>query len=279
MRKALGWLVAALAMFAAPMVHAQAGLDPMTFTAEMAKRFGDATGREVKIAGPLQLEMRTPLNNPVKLPIAPILEACVRDGPEACEAMKQRAVGMVVSTMGGPAPITLGTLRLIVRGGATCGEYAGFHRAGSVAIQREIGPGLCARLISRNGPQLAMLDTRHLGELNVSDDEAWELARKQTLADLPPLASVVLGDGTTQLSRIGAASILLDRDGWQALAKATGVEILVIVPDDREVIIARRDRTDFAQFAGKAKAMHGVAITPVSPNVLRWTEKGWTLAE
>jgi hypothetical protein len=274
------WLIAALAMFAAPMAQAQAGLDPAAFTSDMAKRFGDATGQEVKITGPLQLELRNPRGDLIKLPIAPILETCVRDGPEACERMKSGGVAQVVAVMGGPAAITPDSLRLIVRGGATCTDYANSHRPRSTAIQREIGPGLCARLISRHGPQMALLDTRHIPDLKLSEDDAWELARKQTLAELPSVATVKLDDGNTQLSRNGAGGILLDREGWTTLAAATGAEILVIVPDDGEVAIRRRDRApDLGSFADMARTMHAGATVPVSPRVFRWTENGWALAQ
>lgn len=285
MRKILTMLAAA-ALWTTP-AHAQAMLDKDAFTAELAARIRSASGAEVRIVGPLHLTAPRADGTTLDLSVAGPFEVCRTDDAQACEKVKVRAVSQVIAALGSKAEVGLDaavlpqSLRLMVPTSADCAHFARYYRAGATSLRHDVAPGICVQMVAENPASKMIVDTRILDELKIGEAQAWDLALRQTLAGLPKVADIRLGHRVpTLFHEIDVAAIILDIDGWRAVAAATDSPILMMVPDRNLVAVMKEKDVLPATFAMVARdRFQQAGEQGVSPYVYRWNGNGWTMIE
>ena len=278
MRWALAPLLALLLVGAAP---APAPPGEAAFTEEMAARFRAALPQsEVRIAGPLQLRISAPTyREPPEVNLERTWNVC-RPGPsEECEEAKARFVAALLESFAEHPPVARAQLRVMVRGADYCAAARERADRESQSFVMRPGPaGLCTVVVADYPNSMRLLNGADLAPLGLSADEVWPLAERQTLAGLPqPQSLAELGQRQVAIvtGRDYIPSLLLNAEGWRAVAERG--DVLVAVPEDGVLIAVRvADVADLAAFHAIVREQHGQAERGISPEIYRWTDRGWT---
>ena len=140
-----------------------------------------------------------------------------------------------------PPPVRPDSLRLIVRDQ----DYYAYIRdqpaekGERLGIGRPIGGGLYALLASDSAEATAMAGDKALKEMGLTEQQAWDIAFRQTKAKLPPLPS------GKKLSKAGFAyqdqeylgSLLIDLAAWERISRDAGPDLFVTVVSDGFVLV------------------------------------------
>lgn len=269
-------LLIALALLSAAPARAQG--DEAAFTEAAAARFRAALpGREVAVAGRLQLSVTTDGREAAEINLDRVWNFCRTASAADCEVSKANFIGAMVELLADQPPVTRAQLRVMVRGSDYC---VGAQR--NLAVDRVLAtrpgpPGLCALIVADYPRTMRLLELSDLAPLGLDAAQAWPLAERQTLAALPRPRSLAALDQHNAAAVVDydyIPSLLLDADGWRAVA-ARG-ELLIAVPSDDMLIVVRAaDVTDLAAFRATVRQQFEEAERGVSPHVYRWTERGW----
>ena len=284
MRRAAACLLAVAALaWAAP---AAARETEAAFTRRMAERLRAAIpGREVRITGTFEISVAQQSGDPGRIFVGRVWNICESAPADECEASATRLIEAVARISTRPeAPITRAQLRIAVRARAYC---TGLHRLAGDAVAtqrtltREMPPDLCQVVMVDYPDRMRGLTAGDLGPLGLAAEAAWQLAESQTIAALPqPSALGQLEQGIVAVTGFDyIPSLLLNRQGWRALAAAQG-GLIVAVPSDNMMIVARAATvTDMAGFRRATRDAFDTAERQISESVYRWTDAGWVLVE
>jgi hypothetical protein len=172
-------------------------------------------------------------------------------------------------------------LRVAVRSRDYCAqarEAANAQDGANPLLMRDLAPDLCLMLMAQYDGRRRGLNRDDLAPLGMSLDEVWQLAQRQTLAALPgpPSADSLPGGQVNALTSLDyAPSLLLDPGAWRPLAASGG--LVVAVPSDDTIVVARLPVADAAGFRRQVRTHFEQAENGVSPNLYRWTERGWEI--
>ena len=137
---------------------------------------------------------------------------------------------------------------------------------------------LCLVLMVDYPTQMRGVRTEDLTGLGLAADAAWALAERQTLADLPePDRLDSIDESLVAVTEYDyVTSLLLNGEGWRRAAAAVGGDLIVAVPSDQYLIVARRDViSDMAGLRRSTREAFDTAERGISPLVYRWTDSGW----
>jgi len=270
-------LLAVLLGVGAPATAAQQS--EAAFTQEMAERFrAGISGREIRISGPLQLGIAGSGDvESLVINLDRIWNFCRTASAPDCETSKANFVAAMSESLGDHPPIGRDQLRVMIRPGNYCTEALPVDSPAAAPVRRAGPAGLCA-LIAVDYPRtMRLLQQRDLEPLGLSAEQAWPLAVRQTLAALPgpqTLAALDQGSAAAVVDYAYIPSLLLNADGWRAVA-ARG-DLLVAVPSEDLLIAVRAaDVTDLPAFRAHVRRQYETGERGISPDVLRWTERGW----
>ncbi len=291
MRRGAALLLAALALGAAAPATPPARPVPSAegFTQRMLERFRAALpDYEVTSAEPLALSIRRrgDREEPTRVYLGRLLNICTNDGVEVCEEESANFVRVFRNQVAdNAAPVTRTQLRVAVRGRDYCIEVdrlSAQSRTGQRFLARPLPPDLCEVLMVDYPDRMVTLSATELPRLSLSADEAWALGTRQALANLPQLPALEGLASQGGLIEITdheyIPTLLLARDGWRALAAAHG-PLLVAVPGDEVMVVARTDRVDRARFRAMVADLYRTVHRQISASIYRWTEAGWVLVE
>lgn len=271
-------IIAALCLFACS-PPAAAKPSEAEFTRQMADRFRVALpGRTVQIsAEPLQLRVQVN-GEPAEINVGRIFNFCASSSEADCEGSIAHFVAVTSDTFSKlDAPIAPGQLRLVVRASEYCDYVERTIKDEPRPVARPFVPGLCTLLMADFPTNSRTVTGEDLGKLALAADEAWTLAERQTLADLPAPATLKgLADNVVVVSGFDyATSLMLDGAGWRAAAAAHG-DIVAAVPEGNAMIVARVAKAgELAKFKTAVREHFETAERGVSPIVYRWTPSGW----
>jgi hypothetical protein len=273
-------LIAALCLFACSPA-ASAKPSEAEFTRQMAERFRAAMpGRTVEIsAEPLQLRLVVD-GEPAEINVGRIFNFCASSSAEDCEGSIAHFVAVTSDTLTKlDAPIARAQLRLVVRASDYC-DYIErtFPKDKPRPVARPFVPGLCTLLMADFPTNTRTVTGDDLARLALEPGEAWSLAERQTLADLPaPVTLEGVADGLVVVQGFDyATSLMLDSAGWRAAAAAHG-DLVAAVPESNAMIVARVAKVgELAKFKTAVREHFETAERGVSPIVYRWTSSGWT---
>jgi hypothetical protein len=272
-------IVAALCLFGCS-PPAAAKPSEAEFTRQMAERFRAALpGRTVQIsAEPLQLRVQVN-GEPAEINVGRIFNFCANSSEADCENSIAHFVSATSDTFSKlDAPIARGQLRLVVRASEYC-DYVErtIPKDQARPVARPFLPGLCTLLMADFPNNRRTVTGEDLGKLALAPDEAWSLAERQTLADLPTPATLE-GLATNVVIVSGfdyATSLMLNSDGWRSAAAAHG-DLVAAVPEDSAMIVGRIESVgDLGKFKAAVREHFETAERGVSPIVYRWTASGW----
>jgi hypothetical protein len=163
---------------------------------------------------------------------------CQNVSPADCEASKVEFLSKISFI---PPPAHADTLRLIVRDR----EYYEYIRdqpavnGDRLGVGRPIGGGLYALLASDSKDALAMVGDKALKEMGLTEQQAWDVAFRQTKAKLPALPP------PAKLKKAGYAyqdseylgSLLADLPAWERISREVGPNLFVTVVSDQMVFV------------------------------------------
>jgi hypothetical protein len=282
-----------MALLAPACAAAQTEIDPTGFTQDVANRITGALGPgKVRVVGRLELTVEPPApdpadpgdrpHEPATLYLDRIHQFCERNTAEACEETKSNYIAAMLAQRDGPPPLTRERLRVVVRGSDYCDQLETMFESGKrTPVIEALAPGLCAVLVADYPRLMGVITSDDLETLKLGVAGAWLIGREQALAGLPKVGrEVELKDGVVALiDDPYMSSLVLDHDGWNQLARRTGGEILVAVPEDISVLVQRRSTADLPELRDLVTSIAHQAQRSISTRIYRWTGNGWAVLD
>jgi hypothetical protein len=275
------------ALLLAPACGAQSRSDTDSFAADMARRLSKATGREFVITGTLSLRVKGSKPDGMTIFLDRIYQYCQHNSAEDCEHSKADFANSTSEAFTEVPAISADRLRIVVRDSEYCAQIttlmAGKAKPpepGKTPLNRPFAEGLCTALMVDYPRTRKSVSQGDLNDLKLGTDAAWELARKQTVAVAPKLAGVEVGSKQLVVLEGGdyVPSVLLDLEGWRALAARTKGDLIVTVPDENfATILADLKSADLPRFQKMTRESYDAAERGISPFVYRWNGSGWTV--
>lgn len=282
MRRPAAAALLAIAVFAAAQPAAAAPASEEELTRIMADRLRRALpDRTVRIVGPLQLDVAgSGSSEPTQMNLDRVWNVCRGSSEADCEAVSERFITAMQEASIEHPPIVSGQLRLMVRTADYCAQVRRlFEERGQGAPLARSGPAdLCTIMVADYPTTMRMVRPDDLPALNLDADRAWALAGRQTLDALPDPPDLAFEEGGFAIvaGQDYTPSVILDEAGWRALAAARG-PILMAVPEDGAVVIARAAEADPRLFRDAIRDAAAGAERPISSRIYRWTERGWAV--
>ena len=190
-----------------------------------------------------------------------------------------------MSTAQETAWVEAGALRLVVR----ADDYLQRARAALGAdprplAARPLAANLHAVVVLDLPTSLRTADQRHLDELTLTLDQAFEVAATNTLAALPPLLQSAppvqrgrIGHVSGSVYEVGRVAI---HSEWAALAEKQGGALLIALPTTDSVLyLPEATPGAVAALRKIAGQLMEKAPNPLSSAVLRWTKDRWEAVE
>jgi hypothetical protein len=268
--------------FALPAIAAGT-LSEGDFTQAMLKQFREAYPQAKIMAGErLTLDVTLPGEDVRQVFLHRVFEYC-GNNPSECD---QARADLVASLVDKVMPLTRDSLRVVVRDS----EYVESVRrmelnsdrlAQRFAVRRQIGDNLYIILASDSPRAIAMVGDSGLKDLGLTEDQAFDLAMRQTKAVLPALP------GPHKLREASIAfsgeeytgSIVADTKAWASIAEVTGGTLLVAVISDQLVMIMHvPDGPKIDELAKVAAESCRAAPRCISPSLYRFRDGGWRIA-
>jgi hypothetical protein len=251
-------------------------------TSEVATRIAkSAPNVKVSIQSPLTLKLIGGVHGEATIHLDRVASFCAANSPEDCEAQKTQFIEGVAEGATNEFPVTRDNLRVVVRSA----EYAAamqeaLGKGGRKLVTRPVGDGLVALLASDNPKTTRMVATADLEPLGLSEQNAYEMGRKNVLATLPKLPTAAeLERGILVFAGQDYDASLLLADGWKELAEQTKGRLFVSVTSDNFVAAGVAEDGDMVrQLRSAAEAGFRSADRAISPEVFRWGDTGWRAA-
>lgn len=150
------------------------------------------------------------------------------------------------------------------------------------AHARRIGEDLY-EFLALDGPDtIALAGPEGLKKLGISEEEAWRIAERQTAEKLPPLptAEQLRGDAVAFEEYEYLGSLLVQREGFSALARELGDDLFVTVVSDGFVFVGLMpDGEGLRGFAKTVAEDCNAQQRCISPHVYRFRNGEWRIAD
>lgn len=150
------------------------------------------------------------------------------------------------------------------------------------AHARRIGEDLY-EFLALDGPDtISLAGPEGLKKLGISEEEAWRIAERQTAEKLPPLptAEQLRGNAVAFEEYEYLGSLLVQRDGFAALAKELGDDLFVTVVSDGFVFVGLMpDGEGLRGFAKTVAEDCNAQQRCISPHVYRFRNGEWRIAD
>lgn len=149
------------------------------------------------------------------------------------------------------------------------------------ALARQIGEDLFEFLVLDSPETIALAGPEALKKLSISEEEAWRIAERQTAEKLPPLPTVAqLRESAVAFEEYEyLGSLLVQRDGFAALAKDLGPDLFVTAVSDGFVFVGLMpDGEDLRRFSKTVAEDCAAQQRCISPHVYRFREGKWRIA-
>lgn len=247
-----------------------------TFTERAAALLRARLGAEaVVIAEPLTLKI-----GDLQANLDRVYGFC-RANASGCDAELQRYVLAVVDVQKqSTAPVTREALRAVVRTADYAEGTARTMAGKGTALDRPFAGGLVAMAVIDSPRSARLLGEADCKTLNLSTDQAYELALANLRRALKPLNDVAKplkpgAIGTLQGDFYESGRVLL-HDDWASLAGAQQGVLVVALPS-KDVLLYGADDSPAGLDALRMQARDVLRSAPgrLTDVLLRWTETGW----
>ncbi|HKU98755.1 MAG TPA: hypothetical protein VJR58_25910 [Vineibacter sp.] len=254
-------------------------MEPSAFTNHVAQRFKQALpGYEIAIKGPLTLIVKGVSGQEMmQANLDTVYSFCQRNAPR-CEDAIERQSSAIIDTVkhSGTAP-QRSQLRAVLRPSAYIEQL---RKQGGAPVAVPFMGDLWVASVVDFPTQVRFLNTKDLSSLSLSSAEAIDLAKRNVVAALPPLASVTRDLPARGIGTINGdayeASRLLFVDMWAPLAKRFGGKLIVSAPaTDFVLYSSENDPITIDALGALARKIATRAQRPVSFAVLQWSPTGW----
>lgn len=148
------------------------------------------------------------------------------------------------------------------------------------ALARQIGEDLYEFLVLDSPDTIAPAGREALKKLSLSEEEAWRIAERQTAERLPPLPTVAqLRENAVAFEEYEyLGSLLVQRDGFAALAEELGPDLFVTAVSDGFVFVGLMPDGEGLQRFSKTVAEDCAAQQRcISPNIYRFRDGQWRI--
>jgi len=257
-------------------------IDPQQLTEEMAARIAEvAHGVKMAIEGPLMLRVVGGPQDGGQINLDRIADYCAVNLAEDSEKAKAAFVESAAEWATSDYGVTRDSLRVVVR----AADYAEavqevMVEGGNVPVLRLIGEGLVALLAADQPKAVSIVALADLEPLGLAESEAWEIGRRNVLSMLPELPEKAeLERDWIEFGGQDYCASLLIAEGWKNLAEQTNGKLFITVAADNLVVAGLVDEGDVLRKLRLAvEEDFECAERGISPNVFRWSDKGWTAA-
>jgi hypothetical protein len=205
---------------------------------------------------------------------------CEEASAEDCDAVLANFVARATAE---PPETVAANLRLVVRQQDYLDQLREMQPADAQPIYRQIGDDLYALLAFAGPSGVLMAIPQQLGDLQLGEQAAWDLAGEQTRAMLPRLprpidivrSPMAMGEGDL------LTSLLADTDAWRDIAEEVGPDLVVAATTDEFVLVAALppDYRRMREFKRAVREDCAAAERCISPNLYRFREGRWVIAE
>jgi len=274
-----------LSILLACVFTSEAAAAPQTrnsLTRDMAARIRQALpDYDVQISEPLTLSIRRSNGgNANTVNLDRVWNVCQSGDAEECEGSIANFVNAARELVAEPSPITSAQLREMVRSEDYCVQVRRvFGERGQILVTRPAPANLCAVIVADSPHSMRLLTTEDLDSLHLPTNEAWDLAERQTLDNLPqPTEFDIAHQFVMVTGQDYLPSLILAREGWRALAAAQGGVMLAVPADGRVIVLRAVDGAALEQLQNLVAQDFQTAERGISPHILRWTDQGWAIA-
>ena len=275
----------AYALLAVPAANAQTSTQ--SFRQEMLERLVQVmpgTTLSPKAGDPLAISFNSAELGDGQINLDRIYAYCRRASAEDCEREKQQFIEGITSR---PPPPTPASLRLIVRDEQYVNGMNQMAAQSTAAkpdrmVFEPLGGGLFAILVSDSPTALMMISELTLADINLTREQGWAFARRQTRVLLPtmPTADQLRTGPVLFEDHEFGGSLLIDLPAWAKLAREAGPDLIVTVVSDRIVFVALMpDGPRLESFRTSVQADCAAQARCISPNIYRFRNGGWVVAE
>jgi hypothetical protein len=254
--------------------------DTDAFTAHVAELYQRAMPRmTIKIAGPLTLTI-SGCPHPTQANLDSAYSFCLRN-PRDCEQVLTSYVAKMAAAFSQfDRPVTRERLRAIVRPSAYVEAAEKMFSGKGDPIAEPLVGDLWVMCAVDAPTAIEIMKPSDLKKLNLSQDEALTLCKKNAAAALPPLApskrdyptpgvNIVTGDPY-------ASNWLIFPERWVQIARDHHGDLLVAAPGPDAVIYTSGKReVSLDSFAEAAAFISLRAEKQLSTEVFRWSATGW----
>jgi hypothetical protein len=200
---------------------------------------------------------------------------CAETSPEYCDRFLDSMVSLATIT---PPALVADNLRVVVRQRDYLDRLAAARRP----LSRQIGDDLFALLAFTSADLVVFANREHLRALGLDAAAAWQLAGKQTRAELPELpvdvdlAKQVIGYEDYDL----LPSLLADTEGWRGIARKAGPDLFATATSDVSVWVGVMPAGPrFEEFKRVVRSECEALDECISPHVYRFRDGRWVIAE
>lgn len=213
-----------------------------------------------------------------------IYHFCQQASAEDCEAEKAQLIAFLGEKH---EAVTPASLRLVVRDRqfVEAANDMGAPQNGETAdtlIAEPLGGGLFAVLAADSPRALRLMMGKSLEDLHLTRAEAWAVARRQTIALLPPFpdAEKLMGANVLFEENELGASLMIDLPAWAKLAREVGPDLFVAVLADGILFVGVAADGPRLEAVKQAVATDCAAMARcTSPRVYRFRDGRWAIAE
>lgn len=205
---------------------------------------------------------------------------CQNATAEDCDTTKHE---FLVNTGVKPDDPTPASLRIIVRDQPYVDYLERMEKESGkqLAVRRQIGEDLYALLVSDGAKTIATVSVETLGDMDLSADDAWSRAWRQTVAILPvfPEPEKFREQAMAFESEEYLASLVADLATWKKVSDAVGPDLFMTVVSDQFVFAGpMADGPGLEEFRQTVEADCRAQPRCVSPNIYRFRDGRWVVA-
>ena len=250
-----------------------------TVTRDVAARIREVVpGHEVRIVEPLTIEVaRTGSGEPIRVNIDRVWNVCRQGNPQDCRTSADNFARAIPELLEDTPELTRAQLREMVRSEEYCAEMRRIFAAqGRIPLMRPAPAGLCALIVADSSRSMRLLGHDDLQSASLPADQAWQIAERQTLANLPRPAEInIASDQIVMLAGMDyLPSIILAGEGWRTLAEQG--DLMLAVPADGTVLVFRAiEGADLRRLQNLVAEDFRTAERGITPHILRWSNDGW----